>query len=348
MPRIKRAIIPPTDGALALQQTEAEIAAQHDEWAEQDGIPPYHPIPIYDPETGVYLGSVERAAFPAQLPANHPDPDATVAVVSGAAIHRGTGGINVRLSQNPFGLLTEGTTINAADWHVVFTDAERSVRMGTTARLVASTNTYRISNNVWQQWVTQTVINAPDTWYYPTAAQAQFTVGFAANYEAQGFAETDAEYKKRYKRAIAREKRIQQKALRLLEENLSAQQWEEYNKDKRFHVVSQSGKLYQIRHGRSRNIRLIENGKIVGIYCIHPQDMVPDEDTLLAQKLMLEANEEAFLKIANFERRDFDESVFHVVDHVVRPQLNEIVDQDRINELANSLLRDINHLPLAV
>lgn len=67
-----------------------------------------------------------------------------------------------------------------------------------------------------------------------------------------------------------------------------------------FTVRSQSGKLFELREGRSRNIKLLnEDGSVKKTYCIHPGDAVPDGDTLLAQKLWLETNEIEFYKIAN-------------------------------------------------
>jgi hypothetical protein len=42
-----------------------------------------------------------------------------------------------------------------------------------------------------------------------------------------------------------------------------------------------------------------ENDKPLSRYCIHPRDAVPDEDTMLMQMLMLETNEQEFLRIAN-------------------------------------------------
>lgn len=73
------------------------------------------------------------------------------------------------------------------------------------------------------------------------------------------------------------------------------------DKDRCFYLTSSSGKRYRIDRGRSQNVRLVEEttGKVVRTYCAHPVEAVPDPDTMLAQKLMLETDEAAFLRIAN-------------------------------------------------
>jgi hypothetical protein len=42
-----------------------------------------------------------------------------------------------------------------------------------------------------------------------------------------------------------------------------------------------------------------KDGKVLHRLCAHPADFVPNPDTMLAQKLYLEHQEEAFVKIAN-------------------------------------------------
>jgi hypothetical protein len=67
-----------------------------------------------------------------------------------------------------------------------------------------------------------------------------------------------------------------------------------------FMVVASSGRRYQIRRGRVRNVIEVDfAGKRLRTYCCHPADHVPDADTMLAQKLMLEMSEDEFLRLAN-------------------------------------------------
>jgi len=73
---------------------------------------------------------------------------------------------------------------------------------------------------------------------------------------------------------------------------LAAQQW--------FEIVSQKGNRYRIHQGQVRNVRLVgTDGRLGTSYCIQPAEYVPDEDAMLAQKLLLESDEDAFVRIAN-------------------------------------------------
>jgi hypothetical protein len=67
-----------------------------------------------------------------------------------------------------------------------------------------------------------------------------------------------------------------------------------------FTVRAQSGKVYQIHRGRTRNVRWRDpaTGRTL-YYCCHPAEHVPDADTMLSQKLMLELQEAEFLRLAN-------------------------------------------------
>lgn len=61
-----------------------------------------------------------------------------------------------------------------------------------------------------------------------------------------------------------------------------------------------TGRRYRIRLGRARNVDLVgPDGRVQRTYCCHPAEMVPNEDTMLAQLLMLRTEEEAFLSLAN-------------------------------------------------
>jgi hypothetical protein len=74
-----------------------------------------------------------------------------------------------------------------------------------------------------------------------------------------------------------------------------------FEKEKYFIIHSRDGqRRYKVSHGRSGNVKLIDpKGKELASFCIHPGIACPDEDTMLAQKLMLETDEKAFLRIAN-------------------------------------------------
>lgn len=105
---------------------------------------------------------------------------------------------------------------------------------------------------------------------------------------------------------VAEEAEARIRAEALLLDHLTPDQRDEYRRDGRFHLLV-GERRYRITRGRSGNVRLIEEraGAEVEVesYCIHPEALVPDEDTMLAQKLLLEADEAAFRRIANITRR---------------------------------------------
>jgi hypothetical protein len=90
------------------------------------------------------------------------------------------------------------------------------------------------------------------------------------------------------------------KAEKLLRESLDEEQLAQFDETRWFYVISQSGKRYRIRCGWEGNIdELDEDDLIVAEWCIHPRIQVPTEDSMLIQKLMLEADEARFWEIAN-------------------------------------------------
>ena len=96
------------------------------------------------------------------------------------------------------------------------------------------------------------------------------------------------------------------RAEKLLQETLSLAQREELALNGFFTLttIAKSGeeRIYRIRRGRSRNVEQVDaTGRRIKTLCAHPIAAVPDADTMLAQKLMLETPEmqEEFLRIAN-------------------------------------------------
>ena len=65
-------------------------------------------------------------------------------------------------------------------------------------------------------------------------------------------------------------------------------------------IVETETRRYRLRLGWVQNVdELDKDGKRLGCFCIHPSVSVPAHDNLLAQKLMLETDEDAFRRIAN-------------------------------------------------
>ncbi len=158
------------------------------------------------------------------------------------------------------------------------------------------------NDTCWVQWNTGSgfrLVNQPQSGQYvapkpPTAEQLAATEARAEQYRK------DAE---RYKKQAEEErlKRIaaEKKAEKLLKEHLSKEQLQEYEKDGHFHVIGESGQRYRIRtKSPSINVDVIKDGKTVRKLCAHPPG-VPLGDAILCQKLALEHDEKAFLKIAN-------------------------------------------------
>jgi len=83
----------------------------------------------------------------------------------------------------------------------------------------------------------------------------------------------------------------------LLRSMLTDEQVEQLDRMSAF-VVETETKKYLVRH-RRRVQELDADGNPIAAYCIHPRKYVPGHDTMLAQKLLLEADEAEFLRIAN-------------------------------------------------
>jgi hypothetical protein len=125
----------------------------------------------------------------------------------------------------------------------------------------------------------------------------------------------------REKRAVVQRKKEAEKRLftetskerarRLLSSMLSPEQREEFQEDDCFHLRVIDGKtgderVYRIDQGFQGNVKLLgPDGRPVKSYCIHAKTTddegrrLPNEDHMLAQKLLLQTDEKSFLQIAN-------------------------------------------------
>ncbi|HXF55416.1 MAG TPA: hypothetical protein VNK52_14980 [Hyphomicrobiaceae bacterium] len=93
----------------------------------------------------------------------------------------------------------------------------------------------------------------------------------------------------------------QERGMRLLKENLSPLQREQYEKHRYFEVIGgRTGRRYRIRHGRMMNIdQLDAKGRQVCGWCFFPEGHLVAGDVMLAQKLALELFEAEALEVAN-------------------------------------------------
>lgn len=142
---------------------------------------------------------------------------------------------------------------------------------------------------IWTQWANSTGTYAGD--YIPPAALTE---------------EQKAE-RERQRVAAAEQSRIREEqrklksanARKLLLEALHDSQRQELERDGYFHVETRDGtRRYRLAPSRPPIRVHGEDGRRWS-YCIHPEYGYPAEDVVLAQKLLLESDEAAFLSIAN-------------------------------------------------
>lgn len=150
------------------------------------------------------------------------------------------------------------------------------------------------SNYVFREWVE----TSDEVGYTVTTAPAMTQEERQAQEQRNEVMRLESE--KRYKEVAEKQKLAREKALKLLMANLNQDQIDNYEKNKCIDVDTPSGNRYRIEHGRAGNVfQLDKAGKKTARFCIHPDEYIPDEDTVLAQKLFLQHNEQAFLSKAN-------------------------------------------------
>jgi hypothetical protein len=148
------------------------------------------------------------------------------------------------------------------------------------------------TGTTWVVWNTQYMVYNGDR--PPVPAQIPFS---PEQLEEQRLARERARAARLAKEAKQAE--AHERARVLLREFLDEQQRDTLDKHRWFEVVSPAGRRYRIHQGRQGNVYLIEGGHQVMRYCIHPSEWVPDEDTMLAQALMVRCAEDDFVNIAN-------------------------------------------------
>jgi hypothetical protein len=156
----------------------------------------------------------------------------------------------------------------------------------------ASTTT----TGIWYQWVNNSTGNS-----MPAAANIQQPYYRPEPETAEQKRTREEERRKREEASKAAE----EKSKALLLENLNQEQAKQYEKEKKFRLVAPSGKQYEFDCTRKmHNIHHIDqSGGKKTEYCIYLTGDCPLPDNHLAQKLLLEADEPRFLKIAN--KREF-------------------------------------------
>lgn len=161
----------------------------------------------------------------------------------------------------------------------------------------ATSATY--TNAVWTNWVGNTYQQpAPETAEQRAAREQRWAQ------QQREWAAQEAHRAEERRRTEAERQQARATAETLLLEHLTEEQAVEYRRDQSFRVISADGeRVYRVKRGWSGNVELIRpDGRVVARYCIHPRDWVPEEDNMLAQKLLLETDEAAFNRIANVTR----------------------------------------------
>jgi hypothetical protein len=155
------------------------------------------------------------------------------------------------------------------------------------------------SGNTWITWV-DAEGNAlqPAAYQYPPPETEEQKVARLKQEKIQHQSWETAE-----KVRLAKEKAKEEKARQLLKEVLTVEQDQQLEKDGFFELLSvKSGHRYRINKGRAGNVQQLDDltGKVLKKLCFHPTEYVHNYDTMVAQKLMLENDEEQVLKVANF------------------------------------------------
>lgn len=95
------------------------------------------------------------------------------------------------------------------------------------------------------------------------------------------------------------------KAEKLLLAILTPEQRADYLNNRRF-FMQVNGQMFRIDYGQTGNVKRVDpqTREVTDSYCIHPSGRhgCPNQDVMLAQKLMLETNMAAFMKTANHHR----------------------------------------------
>jgi hypothetical protein len=93
----------------------------------------------------------------------------------------------------------------------------------------------------------------------------------------------------------------EKRAVKLLKQNLSPLQREQYDKGRFFDVIGgSSGTRYRIRQGYQMNVEQLDpTGKRTHLLCFIPEGHLALADIMLAQKLALELFEDDALIVAN-------------------------------------------------
>lgn len=158
------------------------------------------------------------------------------------------------------------------------------------------------SNDIWGTWCSgDTATSAESTWATWATSRRNATVGWAepTQEELEAQAERQREQEEQRLEAKRLKEVADQKALDLLMAFLEDEQLRQLESEGAF-IVKTKEREYRIKKGWQGNVEeLNKDGIAIASWCIHPKTKVPHQDNMLAQKFLLETNEQTFRRIAN-------------------------------------------------
>ena len=165
----------------------------------------------------------------------------------------------------------------------------------TTCTLYTTTSTTNVTSYMTYSWPTL-------TWTEPSYAQPPPPSDDAALARIR---EATRARNEELRRQEAGRAAAQATALELLKICLDEQQLADFEARQYFEVTGSRGRRWRIRaNGQSGNVDLIgPSGAAIGRYCAHPPEYLPDGDAWLAQKLIIETDEDHWLEKANVHWR---------------------------------------------
>jgi hypothetical protein len=204
-------------------------------------------------------------------------------------IHSGTITATANIIETTGTMTNTATNITTQIWGAWNAQIQQHIISATTNMIgqpINVTTTNQVNNLIWTAW-NEGLVNLREA----TAEQVA---------EAQRRARAEQEYQVRVQ---AERGQAEKRAEKLLQETLTPKQREELAAKGYFELetIAKSGerRIYRIKRGRSRNIEQVDDsGRRIKTLCAHPIAQVPDADTMVAQKLMLESQEDEFLRIA--------------------------------------------------
>ena len=161
-----------------------------------------------------------------------------------------------------------------------------------------------------QPWFTWTTTSATTTTVTATSSAYASWVEHITYRQETREAQQDRLARETEAQRVATEQRLQreaveqraaQRAEQLLVETLTTEQARAWQENRAFFVTGhKTGKRYKIREGSHGNIKELDaQGKECASLCVNVPRGLPNQDNVLAQKLMLEWHEEELLRRAN-------------------------------------------------